>query len=540
MKSYYNYENSSRKVVVTIMAVIYMVIVAYVSKAGNQDAVPMFRGASLLGILTAVQFLIALLMVAIEFEVGGALAIAVTSISAIIALIPMLIMHIMAPLPGLLNNIACIIAIAIIRNRISTERKKSHIDDLTEIGNRKHMIQYTNHLIKHNNAFYLILLDLDHFKKLNDMLGHTNGDNLLKDLADKWSRIYSSTAVIGRLGGDEFLVVVRKRYCRDVEAFVQKYIDVVTEIAESPSSVCPGLTVSTGIVEYPAYGEDFDDLMRKADISVRHAQLAGRNMFMRYQDDFEKEVLREQYIESRIKSALDKELFYMVYQPQFETVTKKLRGFESLIRMNADGDEAIYPGEFIPVAEKTNLIIDIGNFVLKRVMSEFVDIVKEHKDLIVSVNVSAKQLLSNGFIDTLKNTIDSTGFNPQNLEIEITEYCLMDTAEEARELVKAIKAMGIKIAMDDFGTGYSSLSYLSKLTIDLLKIDKSLIDDMSATGEIVEAVCSMAHVLGCEVIAEGVEEELQLDVLREKNCNFIQGYIWSKPLSYEDAIAQIE
>lgn len=539
MKAYYNYGNTTKKAVAIIMAVIYMILIVSVSRLGRLEVAPLFHGASVLGILTAIQFLIALLMVAIDYEIGGALAMTVVAISTAIAVIPMLIMHSLNPLPGALNNAACLVAVFTIRQQLGNERRKSFADDLTGIGNRKSLMQYINYLINTKTPFYLILLDLDHFKNLNDAMGHSNGDGLLKELAQKWSDIYPNSAVIGRLGGDEFLVVIKKKNCNDIEVPAKKYIEVVEKIAKAPHSICPTLTVSTGIVEYPEYGEEVDVLLKKVDVSVRKAQNAGRNLFMRYQDEFDQEVVHDRYVEKRIKEALDNDLFYMVYQPQFEAHTKKLRGYEALIRMKPGDDKPIYPGDFIPVAEKTNLIIDIGEFVVKRVMTDFVDVIKKNPELVVSVNISAKQLLEVGFIDSLSAALKSTGYNPNNLEIEITEYCMMDTAEVALEVIDEIKSMGIKIAMDDFGTGFSSLSYLAKLPIDLLKIDKSLIDDMGS-GEIIEAICSMSHALDCEVIAEGVEEETQLAILKGKSCNYIQGYIWSKPLDYEDAIKLVE
>jgi len=539
MGTSYNYAKTSKKVISILMAFVYVCLTLYISKIGRAEVQATFRGASLPGIITAVQFLLALLMVAVDYEIGGGLAIAVTSFSTLSSIIPLFATRSLNSLPGILNCCACLIAIISIRQRIATERRKSFTDDLTQIGNRKSIMHYMDFLMNTKTPFYLILLDLDHFKKLNDAMGHSRGDMLLKDLAKRWSEIYPTTSAIGRLGGDEFIVVMKKKNCTNIEVPVKKYIEVVEQIANAPHSHCPTLTVSTGIVEYPVFGESIDTLLQKADVSVRKAQKAGRNFFMTYREEYDKEVVHDNYVEKRIKNALDNDLFYMVYQPQFEAKTKKLRGFESLIRMKPDGEDPIYPGEFIPIAEQTNLIIDIGEFVLNKVLSDFVDVVKEHPNLIISVNISAKQLFEAGFVDFLENTIENTGFSPSNLEIEITEYCMVETVEKTFEVIKSIKEMGIGIAMDDFGTGFSSLSNLAKMPIDLLKIDKTLVDDMGR-GEIIEAICSMSHALKCEVIAEGVEKDYQLDVLKSKECNYIQGYIWSKPLKYEEALKIIE
>ena len=220
---------------------------------------------------------------------------------------------------------------------------------------------------------------------------------------------------------------------------------------------------------------------------------------------------------------------------------KKLRGFETLIRMKLPDGTFISPGEFIPVAEKGNHILSIDDYVLHRAMREFKDIVAEkNPELIVSVNVSAKNIGSQDFPERIKQIIDETGFPAKNLEIEITEYCMVQSIRTTVENIKKLREMNIQVALDDFGTGYTSLNYLSQMPVNLLKIDKSLIDDIEQNRqkcEFVNAIIAMAHLMGCEVISEGVESELQLDKLKENNCDFIQGYVWGKPLPYEKAVS---
>ncbi len=239
------------------------------------------------------------------------------------------------------------------------------------------------------------------------------------------------------------------------------YTDQMLEKWKAEKNMPVYLTASIGISNYPDNGKD---VVSKADLALVSAKNAGRNRYCVYNKDFGDEIVKQGNVEVRIVDALKNDKFYMVYQPQFNTKTKTVRGFEALIRMDAGDDEPIYPGDFIPVAEKSDLILDIGKFVLSRVTADFSDVILEHPDIVVSINVSAKQLLSTLFIDQLKNALTKNFFPPENLEIEITEYCMLDATEDVIEVIKKVKDLGIKIAMDDFGTGYSSLSYLTKLT----------------------------------------------------------------------------
>lgn len=540
MKAQYNYGNTNRKTIVVIMAIVCVILTFYVSYIGRNPESSPIQGVAFTGIITAIQFLIALLMVAVEYGLGGILALVVTGFAFLVALIPVIVSRNLVSLPGLLYYIVCMIAVYFLRERIENERKGAFTDDLTGVSNRKYIIQYIEHMSSHKSPFYVIFINFDRYKIINETVGYEKGDEVLKDIVDKWKNIDNKNAMIGRFGGAEFAIVIKKSKCKDIESLVYKYVEVVKETAEDNDSISTFLSVSAGISEYPINGKN-DDLLRKANIAAVKASEVGKNLYTMYYDEFEADIVRGQYIETRIKDALDNSKFYMVYQPQFEANTKKLRGFESLIRMASydDDDEPLYPGEFIPVAEKTDLIIDVGEYVIKKVTADFAPLLAMDRDIVVSINISAKQMLSRNFIAVLEKALDDTGFKPANLEIEITEYCLMDTTNDALNVVNKLKRMGVKIAMDDFGTGYSSLSYLSKLPIDLLKIDKSLVDDIE-DGEIVGAICSMSHALGCEVIAEGVEVEKQLNILKEKGCDFIQGYIFSKPVSYDAAIQFVQ
>jgi EAL domain-containing protein (putative c-di-GMP-specific phosphodiesterase class I) len=226
-----------------------------------------------------------------------------------------------------------------------------------------------------------------------------------------------------------------------------------------------------------------------------------------------------------------------VFQPQYSTDEKKLRGFETLLRLRDTEENAPSPAEFISAAEKNDLILEITAWVLRNALKTFAPIVKG-TDLSISINASSKNMESGLFVEEIKEVLEKTGFPAKNLEVEITEYSLLQSFDQTIENIKALRAMGVKVALDDFGTGYSSLSYLEKLPINLLKIDKSLVDDIESnfkSQQFVNAVIYMGHLMGCEVICEGVESEGQLRLLKENKSDFIQGFIWGKPLEYDKA-----
>ena len=536
MKIKYSYGNVPRKVIAILLAILYVSIsillpiisgLGYGISAGNM---------SISGILTAVQLGLAFVIVSIEFDLGGTLSIILVGISIIQTLLSIFVRQDYSAATGLSYYIVCLFALHCIRHSLLVERRNSLVDELTGLSNRKHIIQYMDHRILVRKPFYSIYIDIDNFKIINSSKGHEFCDTMLKELSKRWENVDPRNASIGRVGGDEFLIVVKKTKNEDIDAYVQKYIEVVKEWAEEKEIIDVLVSASFGVSSYPEDGNNSSDIMRKSALAMRHAKETGRNICYKYEQAFEEIVFREQYIESRIRDALDNDKFFMVYQPQFNTMTKKLRGFESLIRMKSFNDEKlISPGDFIPVAEKSNLIVEIGEFVLRRTMLDFAPFFAANPDYLLSVNVSAKQLLSRDFVAYVEKVLNDTSFNPKNLEIEITEYCLLEATEEVTLVINRLKEMGIKLAMDDFGTGYSSLSYLTKLPIDLIKIDKTLIDTMT-NGEIIKAIVSMGHALGCEIIAEGVEEENQLDILRRNECDFIQGFIWGKPMVLDEAI----
>lgn len=535
MRVKFNYAKRWKKVVVLALALMFVGFSISLAIFGRIGSFPTIFGIPYSGIAGAAQVGLAMGMVILEYDLGGVLAIILLGTSFISSLVSALAMGNMQAIQGTCYLVISIVLAVFIRTKIKAERKIGNVDDLTGISNRRNATDYMDHLLVNRRQFYMLHIGVKNMRTVNETKNLKTGDKLIIDFTKAWGKIDSEHTFLARHSGSDFLAIIEKKHCHDVEAYAKRFVDVVREVAEEEDSDYYYLSASVGIAESAKRGITSQDMLKNAEIAFNYACSCGKNNVVIYQHELENGILREKMIEARIKKAVENDLFYMVYQPQFTARDKTLRGFESLIRMKtAEGEAPIYPGEFIPVAEQSDLIISIGEYVLRHVLSEFSPLLRGRSDIIVSVNISSKQLLSRGFIDLVKKVLDETDFYPMNLEIEITEYCLMDTDDMAAGVLNELKAMGIKIAMDDFGTGYSSLAYLTKLPIDLIKIDKSIVDEIG-DGDIVSAICSMGHSLGCEIIAEGVEEERQLHILKEKQCDLIQGYIWSKPLEFENA-----
>ena len=297
------------------------------------------------------------------------------------------------------------------------------------------------------------------------------------------------------------------------------------------------LTAYAGITKCPDDAADAETLMKYSDIAVNQAAILKKERIVFFERGMEEKLNRQVVVEKIIKKALANDRFRLVFQPQFATQSKKLRGFETLLRLNEPGGNNLSPAEFIPAAEKNDLILEITDWVLKKTLNTFADLIRG-TDIIISINVSSKNMENPNFVFQVRDELKRANFPAKNFEIEITEYCLLESFEKTIQNITALREMGVKVALDDFGTGYSSLSYLEKLPINLLKIDKTLVDDIEGNQKIqqfVNAVIYMGHLMGCEVVCEGVESQAQLNLLKENNSDFIQGYIWSRPLEFEQA-----
>lgn len=496
------------------------------------------------GILMAIGFLCCIGMISVDYYSGSVTACCCMGLSISTLLFSIITSRTKSNNigAGLINMIIYLSTLLYLVEVLKKRDKATVTDYLTGLYNRRGLFKLIESKTNSKDAFYIVYIDLGNFKLINDNYGHSFGDSVLKQVTKIMIEKIGKEGVATRIGGDEFVLILNEN--SKVYQITQNILDEISQkiniLDENNEEIQLYITTCAGISKYPLDSSSPDELIKYADIAMYEASKNKNSRIVRFSLDMADTLTHQMEIEKLINEALEKDYFYMVYQPQYKLNGKKLRGFESLLRLRTADGVSVSPAEFIPVAEKKGLILKIDDYVIRRVMEEFNDIVKDspNKDLTISVNVSAKNIGNIKFPQKIKKLLDQTGFPPEHLEIEITEYCFVQSIETTIENIRQLKEMGIQIALDDFGTGYTSLSYLAKMPINLLKVDKSLVDDIETSNKsqvFVNAVISMGHLMGCEVIAEGTETENQLDILKNQNCDYVQGYVWGKPLDYKIA-----
>ena len=422
-------------------------------------------------------------------------------------------------------------------------REQAVTDGLTGLPNRFACVEFVNDLMDRKLPFAVVSIDINNFKSINDTLGHDTGNKVLISIAERWKTVADSGKTgtfdfVIRLGGDEFALIIRGFDSEDDIIKTINYYESELEKKLTVDECDLFLTASYGYAVYPSDAETGDALFTCADVAMHKIKSANNSDHVCH---ISPEILNSENsleMEHKIRLALENETIFFNLQPQYD-ISHKLRGFEALARMKDSSGDLISPGYFIPVAEKVGIIDKVDLMVFRNAAKFFGKLVSETgANITLSINVSVRHLMKNGFIDEIKNIIESCNVPPEQLEIEITESIMIDSAEKALQCINDIRAMGIKIAIDDFGTGYSSLSYLYNFPADLLKVDKSFIDKMNSSDsskKYVEAIISIGHIMNFDVISEGVEEPEQLETLRSIGCDYIQGFIWGRPMSPEDA-----
>ncbi len=450
---------------------------------------------------------------------------------------------------GLFTNIFAIVAVIMIyinKKKVNEYQERmtklAVTDRLTSLPNRFACGEITRRYIKRGEDFAAVSIDVNNFKSINDTMGYATGNKILIEIAERLKAVSESETsteqAVARLSGDEFALLIR-RYTSE-----EQVLDIIKKYESAINSVITidgcdlYITASFGYAFYPNDAVTADALFICANAAMEEVKRAGGSRhIMRFTPDIVKEE-RTLELESRLRTALDSDGIYFNLQPQFD-LSHRLRGFEALARMNDENGRPISPGEFIPVAEKVGLVDKIDGVVLRKSAEFFGPLLKKSGlDITLSVNVSVRHLMNNDFIDELKNVLETTGIPADHFEIEITESIMIDSVDKALRVISEVEKLGVKIAIDDFGTGYSSLSYLNKFPADLLKIDKSFIDTMNtndSSRQYVAAIISIGHIMGFDVISEGVEDTEQLDTLKEIGCDYIQGFIWGRPLSMAEA-----
>ena len=427
-----------------------------------------------------------------------------------------------------------------ITSRKSTEKellKLANTDPLTDLPNRSFFQASHANLVRRGESHALLCLDMDNFKKINDSLGHQTGDVLIKQIAKRIQRMTGKTATCYRLGGDEFSVLLEdKSDIHLITHFAQGLLDILARpfIINKQEFV---LGASIGIAFYPDDGTTPQEMLKNADTAMYFAKNNGGNSYKFFSGEMNQNAVRQLQIENLIRQGIKDDLFSVYYQPKVDISSGRLVSMEALVRFEHPSKGIVSPGQFIPLAEQTGQIIDIGEQVLRKALMDTKRWVSQGIfSGRVAVNLSAKQFELPDLDDRIIKVLTEVGLSPLHLECELTEGTLMENPEEGLRMMERLREKGIHLALDDFGTGYSSLAYLKRFPLNTLKIDKAFIDDIAKSNvdrHMAAAIINIAHNLGLKVVAEGVEEEDQLAILRRYQCEMLQGYLYSRPLSAE-------
>ena len=437
------------------------------------------------------------------------------------------------------NYIALFTDISEIKKSEAKMRDMAMHDSLTGLPNRTMMTNMISHSIKsakrQNELMAIMFIDLDNFKTINDNYGHKEGDNVLIETAKRLKNILREEDMVYRFGGDEFLVTLEHIKNSENIAKIAQKLNQSLQIPYQTNNYTFYISCSIGIAIYPNDALTPDELIKNADAAMYQAKNRGKNRYSFYSQELGKQIQEELYIENLLREGIKNSEFEIYYQPKIDAKTLQIVGVEALLRWNNSKKGVLTPAKFIPVAEKTGLIIPLGNWVLLEACKQ----IKKWQDKKsyngnISINISGIQLDNKNLINSIKFALDKSKLSPYYLDLEVTESVLMNDVKHWSNTLDEIRDIGIDISIDDFGTGYSSLSYLRELPVDELKIDKSFIDDMPFDKDacaIVKSIISLAKSLGYKTVAEGVEKEEQQKYLLENGCDIIQGYYYSKPLS---------
>jgi diguanylate cyclase (GGDEF)-like protein len=381
----------------------------------------------------------------------------------------------------------------------------------------------------------VLFLDFDHFKDINDSLGHAAGDRILRVAATRLQETVGEQSTVARLGGDEFTVVVEDVASpEDADHIAREIIMAFEAPLRLDERVEVAISPSIGISLYPDHGQVPTELLKRADTAMYQAKAAGRRTFSRYDDSMEVALRERATVSGALRKVLDRGELRLVFQPRMSLPQRRIVGVEALLRWQSSEHGDVPPAVFIPLAEETGLILELGEWVLREACLTLRRWQQSGlQRLSMSVNVSALQLLRGDFPLVVERVLAETGLAPDLLELELTESVIMANAEQTADKLQSFRRTGVSLAIDDFGTGYSSLAYLRRLPITTLKIDKEFIGDLSSDPDdasITTTVITMAHSLGLNVVAEGVETREQLDFLDAQGCDEIQGYWLSPPM----------
>ncbi|UUV18424.1 EAL domain-containing protein [Fusobacteria bacterium ZRK30] len=416
----------------------------------------------------------------------------------------------------------------------------AYFDSLTDLPNREFFNSKAESMVRNADPdkikMAFMFLDLDRFKNINDTLGHSSGDELLKKVSKALKKTKLENEIIARFGGDEFVILIPS--FDSIDGLNSVIMDILN-IFEFPFNIGGKdlfITTSIGVSLYPLDGNSLNELIKNADTAMYYAKRSGRNNYKFYRENMNSKFMKNLDLENKMRKALKEDEFYLEYQPQVSVATKKIISCEALIRWENPEFGVISPNEFISIAEDSGLIVPMTRWILEKVFSEVKKVVEVDPNIYISINISGYQIKHSDLPKMIEDVLDKEKIDLKHIELELTESMLMDDVSKNMETMLKLKDLEIKLAIDDFGTGYSSLSYLKKFPIDRLKIDKDFIDGITTNEEdniIVKTIILMAHNLGFKVVAEGVETKEQFDFLKAYKCDQIQGYYFSEPVPIE-------
>ena len=496
--------------------------------------------SSLNGCIMVVVNLLCIVMVLIDRRKGLICSSLFLGFSIVGSARSAIVNRVLAPAPGTFNAIIFLIAIILISQQIKYSNQMAVTDNVTGLLNRYGFDRDIRKKIWFNEKGRVVFLHLDGFWPVNANLGRKYGDELLAIVANRITSALGDKGVPYKIEAAEYALILPES--ADCKAIVSKIISSIEETITLNKDGVPSncyLSARAGIAEFVDNSTDADTIMKRADIAMNYAMKSGNLKICEFNLEMKESLDRQVQVERLVKDSLRNGWFYLVYQPQYTIEDKRLRGFETLIRMNVPNGERVSPAEFISISEMSDLVLDIDRFVIRRAIEEFREMCySSGNTLTLAINISAKDIARSGFADKILAIIDELSFPPECLEIEITEYSFAEEGNHTIENIKILRDNQIMIALDDFGTGYTSLGQLMKLPINLVKIDKSLIDNIvlnEMNMDFVKSVIYMGHLMDAEVIAEGVEYDNQVECLKELDCDFVQGYIWGKPMELDEA-----
>lgn len=408
-------------------------------------------------------------------------------------------------------------------------------DPLTRLPNRtlfgEWMLHYLTKGRDAQSTLAVLCLDLDHFKEVNDILGHSAGDDLLLQATNRMTDCIQRNDVVARLGGDEFAFIQMDGPQPESSTLLaDRLIAALSQPFDlNGSEVTVGASIGITLHDESDGAQSGEELLRQADLALYRAKSEGRGTFRYFEDEMNEKLIARKRLENDLRNAIARDELQLHFQPQIDLETNEISGVEALLRWDRGGNGLVAPDDFIPLAEETGLIIPIGEWVIRRACA----CARDWPDLTVAVNVSPVQFRQGNLAQTVRDALAQEGVDPRRLEVEITEGVLLKHTEDTMQTLAELQSMGVKIAMDDFGTGYSSLNYLRSFPFDKIKIDRSFVSDLGKDGDadsIIDAVISLGQSIGMKANAEGVETVEQAQLLRDKGCDEAQGFLFSRPL----------